>query len=163
MIKAIRNLIVAGENPLSVTHVGRTVLAAVLSLLVAQLIRLPEAYWAGLTTLAVIQSTSETALPIAVQYFAGTAVGAAVGGWAGTHFPGNTFVFGACALMIGFACVPFRLERTTFRYASITLAVVMLVRSHSGWIVAVHRFLDVSLGIAVGLAVCALWPERTAE
>jgi uncharacterized membrane protein YgaE (UPF0421/DUF939 family) len=163
MIKKIRNPIVAGENPLSVTHVGRTVLAAVLSLLVAPLIRLPEAYWAGITTLAVIQSTSEAALPVAVQYFAGTAVGAAVGGWAGAHFPGNPFVFGACALTIGFACVPFRLERTTFRYASITLAVVMLVRSHSGWIVAVHRFLGVSLGIAVGLAVCAMWPERTAQ
>src|ERR1700722_5100333 len=163
MIKAIRNLIVAAENPLSVTHVGRTVLAAVLSLLVAQLIGLPEAYWAGITTLAVIQSTSEAALPVAVQYFAGTAVGAAAGGWAGDHFAGNPFVFGACALTIGLACVPFRLERTTFRYASITLAIVMLVRSHSGWIVAVHRFLDVSLGIAVGLAVCALWPEQPSQ
>ena len=71
-------------------------------------------------------------------------------------------MFGACALMTGLACIPFRLERTTFRYASITLAIVMLVRSHSGWTVAVHRFLEVSLGIAVGLAIIALWPERLA-
>src|SRR5215469_12469678 len=111
MIKAIRNLIVASENPLSITHITRTVLAAVFSLLVAQWIQLPEAYWAGITTLAVIQSTSEAALPVAIQYFAGTAVGAVVGGWAGAHFPGNPLVFGLCAVTIGLACVPFRLER----------------------------------------------------
>jgi len=99
-MRPLRNLI-AKENPLSIAHSARTVGAAVVSLLVAQLIRLPEAYWAGITTLAVIQSTPEATLPTAVQYFAGTAVGAAVGGWAGARFPGNAFVLGACAFTIG--------------------------------------------------------------
>ncbi len=38
----------------------------------------------------------------------------------------------------------------------------MLVQSHSGWTIALHRFFDVILGIAVGLAATALWPERAA-
>jgi uncharacterized membrane protein YccC len=155
----LRDLI-AKENPLSITHAARTAGAAVVSLMVARLIGLPEVYWAGITTLAVIQSTSEATLPTAVQYFAGTAVGAAVGGWSGAHFPGNALLFGACAFMMGTLFVPFRLERYPYRTASITLAIVMLVPSHSGWTVGVHRFLEVSVGIAVGLVVSALWPER---
>ena len=155
----LRSLI-AKDNPLSIADLARTVGAAVASLLVAQLIRLPEAYWAGITTLAIMQSTTEATLPSAVQYFAGTAVGAAVGGWASAHFPGNPFAFGACAFIMGTLFVPFRLERNAYRTASITLAIVMLLRTHSGWTIAVHRFFEVSVGIAVGLAISALWPER---
>src|SRR4029077_9195094 len=155
----LRSLI-AKESPLSVEHSARTAGAAVASLLVAQLIRLPEAYWAGITTLVIMQSTPEATLPSAVQYFAGTAVGAAVGGWASAYFPGNAFAFGACAFLIGTLFAPFRLDRNAYRTASITLAIVMLLRTHSGWTIAVHRFLDVSVRFAVGLAICALWPER---
>ena len=127
--------------------------------LAAGLLRLPEAYWAAVTTLLVVQS-AETALPISAQYFAGTAVGAAVGGWAGAYFPGNVFVFGACVLVIGILFAPFRVQRSAYRYPSTTLAIVMLVRSHSGWMAALHRFLEVSVGIAIGLAVSAIGPER---
>jgi uncharacterized membrane protein YccC len=152
--------LIAKENPLSARHSTRTAAAAVVSLLVAQLMQLPEGYWAGITTLAVMQSTTELGRPVAIQYFAGTAVGAAVGGWAGAHFAGNPLIFGACAFMMGILFVPFRLERSAYRTASITLAIVMLVPSHSGWTVAGHRFLEVCVGITVGLVISALWPER---
>lgn len=53
------------------------------------------------------------------------------------------------------------LERSAYRYASITLAIVMLVmRSTCVWPIAVHRFFEVPLGIAVGLILSALWPEQ---
>jgi uncharacterized membrane protein YccC len=35
----------------------------------------------------------------------------------------------------------------------------MLVPDYSGGLVALHRFFEVSVGIAVGLAVSAVWPE----
>jgi uncharacterized membrane protein YccC len=85
-MRPLRSLI-AKDNPLSIAHSARTVGAAVASLLVAQLIRLPEAYWAGITTLAIMQSTPEATLPSAVQYFAGTAVGAAVEDGRASTFP----------------------------------------------------------------------------
>ncbi len=108
-----------------------------------------------------MQSTLGAALPISAQRFAGTAVGAAVGAVLGTYFPGNILVFGIAVLVIGIFCAAFRVERSAYRYASVTLAIVMLVaRSNREWVIAVHRFLEVSIGIAVGLAITALWPER---
>ena len=144
-------------------HSARTAVAAVVSLLVARLFRLPEAYWAAISTLIVMQSTLGAALPISAQSFAGTAVGAAVAAVISTYFPGNVLVFGIAVFAIGLVCAAFRVERSAYRYASITLAIVVLIpRSSSEW-VAVHRFLEVSIGIAVGLAITALWPERKIE
>jgi len=48
-----------------------------------------------------------------------------------------------------------------YRFAAITLSIVLLVaHQHPAWIVALHRFVEVSLGIAVALAVAQLWPSR---
>ena len=162
MLERLGNLIVARKNPVSVSHALRTAAIAVVSFLVARLFRLPEAYWAAITTLVVVQSPV-TAVSISAQYFAGTAIGAAVGGWAGANFPGNVLAFGVCVLAIGIFLVPLRVERSAYRYASITLAIVMLIPARSGWIVALHRFLEVSVGIAVGLAISTMWPERGVE
>jgi uncharacterized membrane protein YccC len=163
-IDRVRTLIVAKENPSSITHSARTAVAAVASLLVAHLFRLPEAYWAAITTLVTMQSTLGASLPISAQRFAGTAVGAAVGALVGTYFPGNVLFFGIAVFVIGLFCAALRVDRTAYRYASITVAMVMLIpRSHSEWVTAVHRFFEVSIGIAVGLAVTTLWPERTSE
>ena len=35
-------------------------------------------------------------------------------------------------------------ERNAYRYAGVTMAIVMLVPAHSGWVVALHRFFEVS-------------------
>jgi uncharacterized membrane protein YccC len=159
MLDRLQNLIVARKNPVSVSHAARTAAIAVVSFLVAKLFRLPEAYWAAITTLVVLQSPV-TAASTSAQYFAGTAIVAAVGGWAGTYFPVNVLAFGVCVFLIGIFLAPLRLERSAYRYAVITLAIVMLVPARSGWIAALHRFLEVSLGIAVGLAISRVWPER---
>src|SRR5271165_4559417 len=163
-IDQLRRLIIAKENPSSITQSARTAVAAVVSLLVAHLFRLPEAYWAAISTLIVMQSTLGAALPISAQRFAGTAVGAVVAALVGTHFPGNVLVFGIAVFVIGLVCAAFRVERSAYRYASITLAIVMLVpRSNNEWVIAVDRFFEVSIGIAVGLAFTAIWPERKIE
>jgi uncharacterized membrane protein YgaE (UPF0421/DUF939 family) len=160
----LRKLIVAKKNPPSITHAARTAVSAVASLLVARLFQLPEAYWAAITTLVVMQSTLGASLPISAQRLAGNAIGAAFGALVGAFFPGNIIVFGVSVFVIGVFCVAFRLERSAYRYASITLAIVMLVaHSNREWVVAAHRFLEVSIGIAVGLAVSALWPERNMD
>jgi uncharacterized membrane protein YgaE (UPF0421/DUF939 family) len=129
--------------------------------LIARLIRLPEAYWATVAAMIVMQSTLGAALPVSAQRFAGTAIGALVGAAAGTYFGGNVWAFGAGVFAIGVLCAVLRVERSAYRYASITLAIVMLVpRSASPWVIAIHRFFEVSLGIAVALVVSGLWPER---
>jgi uncharacterized membrane protein YgaE (UPF0421/DUF939 family) len=150
--------IIARDHPPSAGYAAQTVAAAIVSYLIARLFRLPEAYWAPMSTLIVMQSTLSAALPISVQYVAGTAVGAAVGAVTDIYFPENVWAFGVAAFIIGLLCVALRVERSAFRYASITLAIVMLVpRSTSGLLVALHRFFEVSIGIAVGLVFFALW------
>jgi uncharacterized membrane protein YgaE (UPF0421/DUF939 family) len=151
---------IAKNNPPSVLHAVQTAIAVVVSLLIARLFRLPEAYWAPMSTLIVMQSTLYAALPISMQYFAGTAAGAAVGAVTDTYFHGSVWAFGAAVLVIGLLGVKLQIERSAFRYASITLAIVMLVpRTTSARLVALHRFFEVSIGLTVGLAIFALWPS----
>ena len=152
--------IIAKDNPPSIAHVCLAAIAALVSYLIAALFRLPEAYWAPMSTLIVMQITFNAALPVAVQYVAGTAAGAAVGAATDAYAHGSVWAFAAAILFIGFLCVALRVERSSFRYASITLVIVMLVpRSTSARLVALHRFFEVSIGIAVGLALFAIWQK----
>jgi len=56
------------------------------------------------------------------------------------------------------------MEKTAYRYAGVTLAMIVLIpRSNVAWIVALHRFFEVSIGILVALAVVAVWSEDQPE
>jgi len=157
----IGQLIITKDNPSTLEHAARTAIAAVASLLIARLFLLPEAYWASVSTLIVMQSTLGAALPISAQRFAGTAMGVVAGGIGAAYFPGNVFVFGVAVFLLGILCAGFRVERSAYRYASVAVAIIMLVpRTNKAWIIAVHRFVEVSIGIVVGLAITAVWPER---
>ena len=159
----IEQMLVARENPTTLQHAARTAVAAVVSLLVARMFRLPEAYWAAISTLIVMQSTLGAALRISVQRLAGTALGGVAGGFAAAYFPGNAWVFGIAVFVMGILCAGFRVERSAYRYASVAVAIIMLVpRANPAWIIAIHRFVEVSIGIAVALAISAAWPERPA-
>jgi uncharacterized membrane protein YgaE (UPF0421/DUF939 family) len=150
--------VIAKDHPPSIAYVVLSALAAVLSYLIACLFRLPEAYWAPMSTLIVMKLTLSAALPIAVQYVLGTAVGAAVGAGTDIYFHASVWSFGAAVVVVGLLCVVLRVRRSAFRYAGITLVIVMLVpRSTSGRLVALHRFFEVTIGIVVGLVLFALW------
>ena len=158
----LRQLIGATESPPTLTHSLRTAFAAVASLLAAHLFRLPETHWAAISTLIVMQSSLGASLPVSVRRFAGTILGAIAGGFVGTYFPGNVAAFGVVVLALGLLCAALKVERSAYRYAGITLAIIMPVsRAANEWIVAMHRFFEVSIGIAVGLVISAVWPEPT--
>jgi uncharacterized membrane protein YgaE (UPF0421/DUF939 family) len=143
-----------------VLHSIRTAVAAVGSLLIARFCRLPEAYWAALTTIVIMQSTLGAAWTVSKQRFAGTALGAAMGALLTAYTAQNAAAFGAGVFVLGLICALFRIGRNAFRYAGITLAIVMLVaRAEPAWMIAIHRFLEISVGIAVGLLATAVWPE----
>jgi uncharacterized membrane protein YccC len=144
-------------------HPARTAVAAMASLIVADAFKLPEAYWAAVTALVVTQSTLGAALKISGQRFAGTALGAVAGALIAIYLPPTALVFGGAVLVLGIVCAALNLDRAAYRFAGITLAIVLLV-AHEGpaWMVAIHRFLEVSIGIAVGLVTTAVWPEHHA-
>jgi len=61
---------------------------------------------------------------------------------------------------MGVVCAALGVGRAAFRFAGMTLAIVMLLpRTGRAWTIAAHRFIEVSVGIAVGLILTALWPE----
>jgi hypothetical protein len=79
----------------------------------------------------------------------------------GKFFRRNLVGFAVAIILIGLLSIAFRLEKTAYRYASITLAIIVLIpRSTPAWTIALHGFLEVSVGIIVALAIVALWPEH---
>jgi len=147
-------------NRLDVIRSARTAVAAMASLLIARLFKLPQAYWAAVTTMVVMQSTLGAALTISGQRFVGTALGAAMGALLATYFGSSITAFTAGVFVAGTICAALRLHRNAYRFAGITLAIVMLVSgARPAVVLAVHRFIEVSIGIAVGLILTALWPE----
>src|SRR5579862_7299932 len=106
----------SGLNRRSLEHAARTAAAAMVSLFVARLFRLPEAYWAAITTLIVMQSTLGAALTVSGQRFAGTALGAAAGALLATYFGPRVLVFGAGVFVIGLICAVLHLERNAYRF-----------------------------------------------
>ena len=145
-------------------HSARTAVAAVASFLAARLFRLPEAYWAPLTTLVITQSSLGTALTESWQRFVGTLLGAVVGAIAASHVRPPALAFSTCVFILGLLCALAHLDRTAYRFAGVTLAIVLLVPRPGApsWPIAFHRFAEVSIGIAVALIFAWLWPEREA-
>jgi uncharacterized membrane protein YgaE (UPF0421/DUF939 family) len=140
---------------------ARATVAAVASVLLARSLKMPEFYWAPISTIVIILSTIEP-LTLAWQRFAGTALGAAVGALIATYLHPNWMIYGAGVFVCGILCALLRIEGA-YRFAAITLSVVLLIaHSRPPWIVAAHRFVEVSLGIAVALVVTVVWraPKR---
>lgn len=149
-----------GTDRRELVHSVRTAIAAVFSLLVGRLFKLPESYWATITTMIVMQSTLGAALTISKQRLAGTALGAVMGALFARYAGQNVRVFGVAIFLTGVICALLHMGRSAYRYAGITLAIVMLVaRTQPAWVVAIHRFFEISLGIVVGLLLTAVWPE----
>jgi uncharacterized membrane protein YccC len=142
-------------------HSTRTALAAVLSLLVARLFRLPATYWAPITTLVITQSSLGAAFALSSQRFIGTVLGAIVGGVVASYFGPRALVFGICVFILGLLCALTRSGPAAYRFGGVTLAIVVLIpRSGPAWQVAFHRFAEVSIGIAVALLLAVVWPEK---
>jgi uncharacterized membrane protein YgaE (UPF0421/DUF939 family) len=139
----------------------RTALAAVVSFLVARLLGMPEAYWATVSAIIVVQSTLGAAATISWQRMAGTVLGASTGALLAAFFRNSLLAFGIAVFVLGLICALLRLG-AAYRFAGVTLAIIVLIpRNRAAWIIAEHRFVEVTAGIAVGLALTALWPKAT--
>src|SRR5258707_14273004 len=81
------------ENLPSITHAIRTAVAATASVIIARLVQMPEAYWAGIATLVVMQSTLGATLTLSIERIAATAVGASVGALEANYFRANLVAY----------------------------------------------------------------------
>jgi len=144
-----------------VVHSARTAVAVVSSLLAARLVRLPETYWAPITTVVITQSSLGAALKVSGQRFIGTALGAIVGAIVASYFRPHVLVFGATVFILGLICAAVHADRSAYRFGGIALAIVLLLpRAEPAWRIAFHRFAEVSIGIGVALIFAVVWPEK---
>jgi uncharacterized membrane protein YgaE (UPF0421/DUF939 family) len=151
--------IASGLNRDSVLDSVRTTIAAVIALSLARMLKMPESYWAPISTIVIIQSTIPP-LTLGWQRFVGTALGAVLGAALATFFSANVAVYGLGILVCGMLAFLLRIG-SAYRFAGITLSIVLLIpHSLPPRIVGLHRFLEVSLGIAVALVVTVVWPRR---
>lgn len=136
---------------------ARTTVATVASMLLARSLKMPEFYWAPISTIVILLSTINP-LTLAWQRFAGTALGAFLGALIATYFHSNWIVYGAGVFICGLLSSILRIG-SAYRFAAITLSIVLLItHTRPPWIVAIDRFIEVSLGIAVALLVTEIWP-----
>jgi uncharacterized membrane protein YgaE (UPF0421/DUF939 family) len=137
-------------------HSLRTTLAAVLSAMLAHALKLPEFYWAPISTIVILLSPSDP-FTLAWQRFAGTALGAIVGALIATYFHINWMVYGAGIMVCGILSAILRLGGA-YRFAAITLTIILLIAHPAPpRIVSYHRFIEVSLGIAFALVLAKVW------
>lgn len=144
----------------ALVYPAKTTLAAVLALLMARLLGLPEAYWAAISALIVVQADFQKSLATSWQRLAGTALGATIGAIIASNLNRDLAVYGFGVLAVGASSSILRLERPGNRFAAVAFTIVVLIaRPEPPWRIAFHRFLEVSAGIIAGLALSALWPE----
>jgi uncharacterized membrane protein YgaE (UPF0421/DUF939 family) len=136
---------------------ARTTLAALASMLLARLLKMPEYYWAPISAIVIIQSTVPP-LTLGWQRFVGTALGAVLGAAIATFFSPSALVYALGIFLCGLLAWLLRVG-AAYRFAGITLSIVLLINpGRPPWVVAWHRFLEVSLGIGVALAMTTVWP-----
>ena len=110
-----------------IKHSARTAIGAAASLAVARFLGMPEAYWAPITTIIVMQSDPlgfmghfEVAL---YRYDIGTALG-----WlSATYFEPRVTVLGVAIFTLGLLCAVLSLAQRAYRFAGITFAIITLV------------------------------------
>jgi hypothetical protein len=56
-----------------------------------------------------------------------SALGALAGALLANYFTGNLLIFAAAVFALGLLCAGFRMEKSAYRYASITLAIIVLI------------------------------------
>ncbi len=139
----------------------RTSLAAAASMLAARRCGLPEVIWAVITTIIVAQSSRGAAWDTSWQRLIGTVLGGVTSLAILAFFKPGLLTLSVGMLAMGLTCALMRLQASAYRFAGITLAIIMLpTHSEPIMTVAVNRFLGVTLGIIVGMAAMYLWPER---
>jgi uncharacterized membrane protein YccC len=110
--------------------------------------------------MVVTQSSLGAALTASWQRFLGTALGGLLGGIVAGYFGPHALVFGACIFLLGLLCALIGADRLAYRFAGITLAIVLLIPTPApASQIAFHRFAEVSIGIAVALIFAWVWPE----
>jgi uncharacterized membrane protein YccC len=145
----------------SLVHPAKMTIAAVLALLAAKVVGLPEIYWAPIAALIVVQSAYNAMIVISWLLLVGTAFGACAGALLATQIGPGVVALALGVFGIGLLSAILRLDQRVNHFAAIALLIVLLIGpANEAWARALHRFGEFSTGIVAGLLISALWPEQ---
>ena len=147
-----------GRNSGVLIDSARTAVATLVSLLSARALKFPEYYWAPISTIIIMQSSIQP-FQGAWQRFVGTALGATLGAVTATYI-GRTAIVYAIGIFVCGILAAFSRAWSAYRVAAITFSIVVLISRGPAWVFAWHRFLKVSLGIAVALIALLISQPR---
>lgn len=139
----------------------KTGLAAVLCLWLGHTFGLAHSYWAAITAIVVMGSDTGVTFTSCRDRLIGTAIGAFLG-WATFYaWHGHYLLYGLAVAICIFVCSLLEFDKAG-RLAAVALTIVVLIHIDAGpGQAALARFLEVSLGIIVALAVTLLvFPAR---
>jgi uncharacterized membrane protein YccC len=141
-------------------HAARTALAAALCWWIALRFGLRDGYWGAISAIIVLQSNFGATITASRDRILGTLIGAAFG-FGFSLFGVLPWNFILAVLSAFIVCGLLGL-RNSSRLAGVTICIVMLVqRTDSHWLLALHRVGEVFLGIVVAIAVSTLiFPDR---
>ena len=151
-------------NRVNWRHGLKTAAAAGICLGLVRLLGFRQGYWACISTIVVMQSETASTLAASRDRLVGTAVGALLGWGASYWWHGHLLVYA----VVVFCCMS-ALDliglKGAGRLAGVAATIVLLVPSAASHaVVARDRFLEVSFGIVVGLAVSqAVWRKTAAK
>ncbi len=142
----------------------RAGLAAVISVWLANLLKLPHAYWAAVSAIVVMGWDSTLTFASCRDRVFGTAVGALLGWVTFYAWHGPYLLYGVSVVLCVFACSAFQFDKAG-RLAAATLSIIVLVPLDAPPSkVALGRFLEVGIGVTVAYVVSlVVFPSRAAK
>ncbi|MHB1022743.1 MAG: FUSC family protein [Acidobacteriaceae bacterium] len=138
----------------------KTALAAGFCYWTTRRLGLAEGYWAAISAIVVMQSEVGATITASRDRLVGTTIGAIVA-WATTFFwAQHVYAYATAILLAMLLCGLLGLQNAG-RLAGVTVTIIVLIH-HTGpaWKVALSRFMEVSMGIIVGLIISlTIWPS----
>ncbi len=109
---------------------------------------LHETYWAPIAAVVVLYPQTEATRKASTDRFIGTVIGSLVGWGSATYWNQNLLIYGAAVMLAVGLCYLLRLENAS-RLCAVAVTVITLVpRAEPAYVVAFHRFIEVSYGVA---------------
>ena len=148
------------ERKRLLVHAAKTALAAALCWWIALRLGLHDGYWGAISAIIVLQSNFGATITASRDRILGTLIGAAFG-FTFSLFGTLPWNYIAAVLLAVIVCGLLGL-RNSSRLAGVTITIIMLVqKSGSHWLLALHRVGEVMLGIIVAILVSTLvFPDR---
>ncbi len=142
-------------EPSQVRHALRVGIAAVSTLIIAELFKLEQGYWAVISAIIVMHATMGRSLTAGWARILGTAVGATLSAIAVMLLGDTPLSLGLAIFLTLLVCAYLTYLHEAFRMAGVTAGIVILVGAGEASIVhtAFVRFLEISLGVAVAMVV----------